>query len=145
MKLQHLRDGRFGYVLKHVQDALRRTMDERLGDADLTTPQYAAMTALEHEDGLSNAELARRCFVTPQTMHSVVTRLEDEGLLRRRPHPTHGRIQQLHLTDEGRARLSRGHEIVEAVEATMTANVRSDEVAQAKAVLLKCAAALADA
>jgi DNA-binding MarR family transcriptional regulator len=79
-------------VLKRAQYTLRQVMDDRLADAALTTPQYAALTALEREEGLSNAELARRCFVTPQTMHSIVTRLEEEGLLRRTPHPNHGRI-----------------------------------------------------
>ncbi len=142
--MQHLRDGRLGYVLKHVQNALRQAMDERLGKADLTTPQYAALTALEHEEGLSNAELARRCFVTPQTMHSIVTRLEDEDLLRRTPHPNHGRIQQLHLTDEGRTRLAQAHEIVEAVEAAMTSELSPEEADQARGILLKCAEGLAN-
>lgn len=143
--MKQVRDARFGYVLKHAHYALRQAMDDRLGDADLTTPQYAALTALEREDGLSNAELARRCFVTPQTMHSIVTRLEENGLLERSPHPNHGRIQQLHLTDEGQARLDRGHEIVNEIEDAMTADVSDEEEEQAKQVLIKCAGALADA
>jgi len=142
MKMKPLRGARFGYVLKHAQDALRKAMDDRLDDADLTTPQYAALTALEQEAGLSNAELARRCFVTPQTMHSIVTRLEEEGLLRRTPHPNHGRIQQLHLTDEGRARVNEGHEIIGAIEERMTGEVSREELEQAKRVLIKCAKGL---
>lgn len=142
MTLRPLRDARFGYVLKHAQNALRQTMDDRLAEADLTTAQYAALTALEREEGLSNAELARRCFVTPQTMHSIVTRLEDEHLLERTPHPDHGRIQQLHLTEAGQARLDEGHQIVEAIEERMTAEVSRDELEQAKQVLLACTEAL---
>ncbi len=142
MKMQPLRDDRFGYVLKHAQNALRQTMDNRLTEADLTTAQYAALTALEREKGLSNAELARRCFVTPQTMHSIVTRLEEGGLLERTPHPNHGRIQQLHLTDEGRTRLNEGHEIVEAIEERMTSQVSREELEEAKRVLIKCAEGL---
>lgn len=142
MKIQPLRDARFGYVLKHAQYALRQTMDDRLADVNLTPPQYAALTALEQEEGLSNAELARRCFVTPQTMHSIVGRLEEADLLRRTPHPNHGRIQQLHLTDEGQARLDRGHEIVETIEERMTDGIGREEVEQAKRVLIKCTQAL---
>ncbi|MFB6273954.1 MAG: MarR family winged helix-turn-helix transcriptional regulator [Salinibacter sp.] len=140
--MQQLRDARFGYVLKHAQYALRQAMDDRLTEANLTTPQYAALTALEREEGLSNAELARRCFVTPQTMHSIVTRLEEDDLLRRTPHPNHGRIRQLHLTDEGQARLERAHEIVNEIEDTMTREVSREEVKQATDVLITCAAAL---
>lgn len=142
MTMRPLRDARFGYVLKHVQDALRKTMDERLEEAALTTPQYAALAALGREGGLSNAELARRCFVTPQTMHSMVTRLVEEELLHRRPDPDHGRKQQLHLTDEGQARLDQAHEIVEDIEQIMTADVSSEALDQAKEVLIECAASL---
>lgn len=144
MKMKQLRDERFGYVLKHAQYALRQAMDDRLIEVGLTTAQYAALTALEQEDGLSNAEVARRCFVTPQTMHSIVTRLEEEELLERTPHPTHGRIQQLHLTEEGTARLEEAHAIVEALEEEMTDPVSAEEVEQAKEVLLRCAGALSE-
>jgi len=131
-------------VLKRAQYPLRQAMDDRLADAALTTPQYAALTALEREEGLSNAELARRCFVTPQTMHSIVTRLEEEGLLRRTPHPNHGRIQRLHLTDEGQTRLDQAHEIVEAIEDRMTEGISQEEVEQAKRILIECAQALGE-
>lgn len=145
MKIKQIRNERFGYVLKHAQYALRQAMDERLGEVDLTPPQYAALTALEREDGLSNAELARRCFVTPQTMHSIVTRLEEENLLERTPHPNHGRIQQLHLTEEGIGRLDEAHAIVDDIEDEMTEPVSTEEVEQAKEVLLRCAHALSEA
>lgn len=142
MEMQHLRDGRLGYVLKHAQYALRQAMDDGLAEVDLTTPQYAALTGLEREPGLSNAELARRCFVTPQTMHSIVIRLEDADLLRRTPDPDHGRKQQLHLTDEGGARLERAHDIVKKIERKMTDGVSAKQVEQAKDVMVRCAAAL---
>ena len=35
-------------------------------------PEYAVLTALAEEPGLSNADLARRAFVTPQTMKQVL-------------------------------------------------------------------------
>lgn len=142
--MKQFRDGRFGYVLKHAQYALRQAMDGRLTEVDLTTPQYAALSALEQDNGLSNAEVARRCFVTPQTMHSIVTRLEEAGLLRRTPDPDHGRIQQLHLTDEGTARLEQAHDVVDEIEKQMTAGIPADELEQAKSVLVRCVATLTD-
>lgn len=129
---------RLGYVLKQVQHALRREMDEQLDDVDLTTPQYAALTAVERDSGLSNAELARRCFVTPQTMHRIVERLEDRELLERTPDPDHGRIQQIRLTDAGRERLADAHQIVDAIEERMTRPLEDDEVEQARDLLERC-------
>ncbi len=59
---------RVGHMLKRAQAALRASMDEDLAAKDLNTPQFAALFALKQEPGLSNADLARRTFVTPQTM-----------------------------------------------------------------------------
>ena len=36
------------------------------------------------------------------------TTMELEGLVERRPHPWHGRVQELHLTEAGRAAHARG-------------------------------------
>ena len=62
----------FGYIFKCTQLVLCGAMDDALATVDLTTPQYAALSELSKEQGLSNAELARRCFVTPQTMHQIL-------------------------------------------------------------------------
>jgi hypothetical protein len=61
-------ESRVGYQLKRAEHALRLEMDGALRDMGLTTPQYAALSVLGDEPGLSGAELARRCFVTPQTI-----------------------------------------------------------------------------
>src|SRR3712207_8022525 len=69
--------GRVGYELKRAQHALRSEMDGALRGVGLTTPQYAALSVLEGEEGISGALLARRCFVTPQTMNGILVNLED--------------------------------------------------------------------
>jgi hypothetical protein len=43
-----------------------------------TLAQHAVLTALDEEPGLSNAGLARRAFVTPQTMNQVPQELEQK-------------------------------------------------------------------
>jgi DNA-binding MarR family transcriptional regulator len=96
--------GRVGYELKRAQHALRLEMDGALKKVGLTTPQYAALSVMEGEKGLSGASLARRCFVTPQTMNGILVNLEKAGLLERRPHPEHGRVLQAYLTGRGCSR-----------------------------------------
>jgi DNA-binding MarR family transcriptional regulator len=131
--------GRVGYELKRAQHALRIEMDGALRQIGLTTPQYAALAALEGESGLSGAELARRCFVTPQTMNGVVVNLENAGFVERRPHPGHGRVLQTYLTGEGEAMVSRAHEPVEAIEGRMLAGVGEEERERLLRVLRDCA------
>ena len=76
-----------GYQLKRVQHVLRIQMDNALREIGLTTPQYAALNAIEEKPGLSGNKIARQCFVTPQTMNLILTNLESVGLIIRRPHP----------------------------------------------------------
>src|SRR6266404_2456849 len=101
-----------GYQLKRAQQALRTAMDEGLRAQGITTPQYAALTHLEAAAPLSGAELARRCFVTAQTMNAILVGLERARLVERAPHAKHGRVIEARLTKRGRAGLQNAHKTV---------------------------------
>jgi DNA-binding MarR family transcriptional regulator len=131
--------GRVGYELKRAQHALRSEMDGALRGVGLTTPQYAALSVLEVEEGISGALLARRCFVTPQTMNGILVNLEKAGLLERRAHPEHGRVLQAYLTGDGEGMLSRAHALVEAIEGRMLEDLAEGERELLLAALRGCA------
>ena len=76
---------RVGYLIKRAQSVLHDAMVDALGPHGLTVTQFAVLTALGEEPGLSNADLARRAFVTPQSMHAVLQELENRRFLMRRP------------------------------------------------------------
>lgn len=105
-----------GFSLKLAQQALRTHMDAALQQIGLTTPQYAVLTFLEVEPGASNAALARRAFVTPQTMQGILVSLERAEFVKRTPHPEHGRIQTTELTASGYAAQKAASGIVFEVE-----------------------------
>jgi DNA-binding MarR family transcriptional regulator len=110
-------DDSFGFLLKRAQHALELTTERRLQSVGLTLAQYSALAALEASDGtLSNAELARRCSVTAQTMHRVVALLERNGWVTRKAHPRHGRIQDVTLARKGKAAVVKAHKVVRGVE-----------------------------
>lgn len=131
-------DHRVGYELKRTQHALRLRMDDALRAVGLTTPQYAVLTLVEVAPGLSNADLARGAFVTPQTMNAIVAKLEAAGLLTRRPHPTHGRVQETRLTARGWDTLGLAHPLVEAIERRMLGGLGADEQRRLLAALQTC-------
>jgi DNA-binding MarR family transcriptional regulator len=105
-----------GYALKRAQQALRGHLDNELRNIGLTTPQYSVLAGLEISAGLSSAELARRAFVTPQTMQSIIAILERTGLIKRMAHPVNGRVRTTELTPAGRSALRAAHEIVANAE-----------------------------
>ena len=135
--------GRVGYELKRVQHALRQAMDEALRETGVTTPQYAAMSVLVEEPGLSNARLARRSFVTPQTMNQILGRLEASGLVERRGHQEHGRVLQTFLTREGERLLVGCDRAVDAVEERMVSRLTEADRRALLESLRACAGALA--
>lgn len=108
--------GALGYALKEVQHSLRRKMDEKLQPLGLSSSQYAVLRALEEEPGASNAHLARRCFITPQSMHGIVSLLEKRELIARTPDAEHGRKQLTQLTAEGARIVAAAHNVVAEIE-----------------------------
>lgn len=136
-------DARVGYQLKRAQQALRNAMDHSLREMGITTAQYAALAALEaagkSKAPLSAAELARRCFVTPQTMNQIVVALEREGLIARQPPAEGGRVIATRHTAKGRAVLKRAHRAVMAVESEMLAGFTSPQQERLASSLSSCA------
>ena len=75
-----------------------------------------ALMTLAHESGLSNAQLARRCFVTPQSMNEVVLELERRELLTREPDSANQRILRAHLTASGQKVIDEWEKRIDALE-----------------------------
>lgn len=134
-----------GYLVKRVQQAVRAALDGALAAHGVGMAQYAALAALQQEPGLSNAELARRSFVTAQSMHAIVAALQERGLVERVPHPAHGRVLQARLTAEGEAMAGRCHEAAAGVHDRMLAGMDEAERAWLRDALRRCAASLEEA
>jgi DNA-binding MarR family transcriptional regulator len=131
-----------GFALKQAQQALRTRLDSGLREIGLTTPQYAVLAFLESETGASNAALARRAFVTPQTMQAILVALERSEFIKRTPHPEHGRVQATELTTTGRGALEAASAIVGDAEARARDAVAPLDPRAVTAMLLRLAEAL---
>lgn len=124
-----------GYALKQAQQALRLHMDRELKEVGLTAPQYAVLSSLEAEAGLSNAMLARQAFVTPQTMQVMLVKLEKAGLIERTPDEVHGRIQRTTLTSAGSAALKKAHDVGRSSERLIVEVLGADRASEVKKLL----------
>ena len=74
-----------------------------------------------------------------QTMQGVLANLERDGLLERRPDPTHGRVLRSELTSVGRSVLSEAHLAVRVVEDAMVASFGEADASRLALALSKCA------
>lgn len=67
----------------------------------LNLSQTGVLARLEESGGMTTADLARAESMKPQSMGTILTGLEQDGLVQRRPHPTDGRQVLFSLTAEG--------------------------------------------
>ena len=113
-------------------------MDNKLDPLGITTPQYNVLSAIEHDPGISNADLARGDFITAQSMVGVVANLERMGLIQRHDHPQHGRVRRTELTSKGRNVLEKAHKLLSGVEDAMTLGFSSREREGLGKLLSRC-------
>jgi DNA-binding MarR family transcriptional regulator len=125
------------YAVKRVELVVRWHLDELLKPSGITATQYTALTVLEQHDGLPAAQLARRSFVTAQSMADVVRALEQRGLITRERNPENRRELSIHLTDSGREFLSEYAEDVRALERRMVRDLEARQVDQLRTALTK--------
>lgn len=111
------------YVVGRVNQGIRREMRARLASVDLSVQEYTALSVLRARPGLSNAQLARRSLVAPQSMLETLAKLEARGLAVREVDPGHGRILRARLTPPGRALLAVADPSIRAMQEQLLADV----------------------
>ncbi|HET9259402.1 MAG TPA: MarR family transcriptional regulator [Acidimicrobiia bacterium] len=107
---------RTSYLVARLDRLIRARLVDALKPLEVTVPQYTLLSVLDIRPGLSNAQLARRSYISAQAMHQVVNGLEARGLISRRSAPDHGRAQPVDLTAAGRALLAKCDKAVGKVE-----------------------------
>src|ERR1700740_612808 len=128
-----------GYLVKRVQQALRRRCDAALKPIGLSMAQYSALRALAEHPDASAAGLARLCFVTRQSLQDLLTGLRDAGLVETVDAPPRGRARSLGLTRRGSRKLKVADDAVFGVEAVMLQGLSPSAARRVAEALLRCA------
>jgi DNA-binding MarR family transcriptional regulator len=111
------------YIVGRVNHGIRREMRERLAEWNLSVQEFTALSVPDARPGLSNAQLARRALVTPQSMLEILARLEHRGLVKRKVDPAHRLILRMELTPEGRTLVAAADPSVPTIQDEMLAGV----------------------
>ena len=119
----HVVSPHIGYVIGRLDRAIRREIGALVAPFNLTVPKYTALSILRDRPGLSNAQLARRTYVTPQSMAEVLNSLEADGYIVRSPAANHGRVLEVSLSDRGREVLTACDRSVGHMENAMLADL----------------------
>ena len=131
-----------GIALKRAEQTLLRAKSAALREVGLTLPQYVALVELDAHPGIAGATLARACLVTPQAMMVVLKSMDEQGLIERTPHPRHGNVVEIRLTDVGREALSAGRRRAQPIERRVLGAFSEDELATLRALLTRMVQAI---
>ena len=132
------RSPHISYVIARLERALRKEIGRLVGPRGLSVAQYTTLSILRSRSGLSNAQLARRLWVTPQSMNEVISALERAGLIERVPDAANRRILRTALTPTGRATLDACDADILAMEQAMLTAVPGEDHDHLVATLENC-------
>jgi DNA-binding MarR family transcriptional regulator len=133
---------RVSYLVYRLERRLRYRLDQAVADQDVSVTEYVTLSVLRNNDRMSNAQLARWAFVTPQAMNLVVSSLESRRLIRRKPSATNRRVLEASVTQLGRNLLARCEALMDAIEADMLADLSASETELLRRALRACAHSL---
>jgi DNA-binding MarR family transcriptional regulator len=93
------------FCARRLQEALTRSFAQ--AGNRVSPEQWSIMAQLWEEDGVRQQTLADLFHRSKVAAFHLITKLEEQGIVVRRPNPEDGRSNLIHLTEEGRAMVSR--------------------------------------
>src|SRR6516164_8340932 len=90
----------FGFLVHDVSRLIKRRFDRKARQTGLpiTRRQAAVMLYIARNEGVSQTEVATWLDLEPIALVRMLDKLNDEGLVERRAHPTDRRVRTLWLT-----------------------------------------------
>jgi DNA-binding MarR family transcriptional regulator len=118
----------FGFNLHDAARLLRRDFDRRARQLGLSRSRWQILWHLSKHEGTHQAGLAEVLDVAPISLARQLDRLQQEGLIERRPDASDRRCYRLHLTDQARPMLTKMQELAVQTRAVALAGFSEQEV-----------------
>jgi DNA-binding MarR family transcriptional regulator len=132
------------YLVKQLQEALLRRLDDITRRFDLTTRQYTTLSVLAEYPGISSAQLARLTFVSPQAANEMVGMLEGKRFLKRSVDRNNRRRLEMKLTPAGARALASCDALVDELEREVFRGVDPEDQAHFHRMLHTCLRAISE-
>lgn len=126
------------YILSRTELIVRKHVDKALAKFGLTSPQYSVLAVLEEGQRATNAELARICAVTPQTMSRIVQNLERDGFLIKNKEVKNGLKLYYGLTKKAEKTVCSAHVAVNSIEMKMVKGIGKSDLDKFQKIMNLC-------
>ena len=104
-------------LLRRAWYGLNQAFRRRLAHLGITPDQFTVMRTLIEHDGITQRELTHLISSDPNTVVSLVNRMEKAGLVERQTHEADRRANRLRLKAGGRAKYEKARSIAVALQA----------------------------
>lgn len=91
------------YLAAQLARGFSRALQLRAQKLGFSPGQFPILIELWNEEGLTQRQLLDRIDVEQATIANTLSRMERDGLIERRPHPTDRRAQLIFLSPKARA------------------------------------------
>jgi|ERR1700733_11167188 DNA-binding MarR family transcriptional regulator len=124
--------------MKRILIHFRSQMDEKLRPQGVTTAQLSVLKMIRDQPGGSGAQLARACYVTPQSAQALLKGLEDGGWITRTKDKVNDRILVAQLTPTGGELLDTAERLARVIEKRLWHGVPDGAVQALNKTLMRC-------
>lgn len=123
------------FEIAETAHALRKAFDRRAVGLGVTRAQWKVLFRLHRQPGLRQIELADMLDIEPITLSRIVDRLEESGLVERRPDPSDRRAWRLHVTARAQPLIAKLRAIADDMIAETFAGIDPKDIEITRQVL----------
>ncbi|MBS1799069.1 MAG: MarR family transcriptional regulator [Acidobacteria bacterium] len=124
--------------MKRILLRFRAQMDEQLRPQRVTIAQMQVLFAIRSAPGSSGAQLARSCYITPQTTQALLKHLERGGFIVRGKHAINDRIVTASVTPAGERLVKSVEKEAAVLQEKIWKGISDRELMQINGLLERC-------
>jgi MarR family transcriptional regulator, transcriptional regulator for hemolysin len=117
----------FGFVVKDIARLYSRYFERHAHELNLTLEQCRVLAHLSRNEGISQAQLAELTGTDPMTLVRTLDRMQQDGLVERRPDPTDRRAHRLYVREAAKPLLVRMWKLADQARGELLSVLKAQE------------------
>lgn len=116
-----------GFLIKDIGRLYTKLFEQQARDLEWSLAECKVLTYLQRNAGISQIGLADLTGVEPMSLVRILDRMEADGQIERRPHPTDRRARQLFLKEKAQVTLDQLWKLSDVTRAQALAGIKAEE------------------
>ncbi|AXT19636.1 MarR family transcriptional regulator [Flavobacteriaceae bacterium AU392] len=123
-----MKDKTIDYVLRTTWLAVNKMYNEEAAKFDTTMATGFTLLSIDPEEGTASTALGPKMGMEATSLSRILKRMDELGLIERRPNPKDGRGVIIHLTDFGKEKREYSRERVLTFNETIRNNISEEKL-----------------